>query len=92
MAVALLLLQILVLVVMFGCFLMVVLRMFQEDKTVLGIVSIVLTVCTLIGWLLPFVYGWIKVQEWRMMPIMGTWTACLVLEIILGGASLALKQ
>ena len=38
-----------------------------------------------------FIYGWIKVQEWRLMPIMGTWTACFVLGIMLSLASLAVK-
>jgi hypothetical protein len=91
MAAVLVVLQILLVVVMFGCALTVVMRMFQEDQTVLGIVSIVLTLCTLIGWLLPFIYGWVKVQEWRLMPIMGTWTACLVLEVVLGVASFAVS-
>jgi hypothetical protein len=83
MAVVLLVLQVLVGLVMLGCFIMVVIRMFQEDQTVLGIVCIVLTFCTGVGWLIAFVYGWIKVQEWRLMPIMGTWTACFALEVLL---------
>lgn len=59
--------------VCFVCFVWVVVKMFQNGKTGLAITSI-LTFCCGIGYLIAFVYGWIKSGEWKLMPVMLVWT------------------
>jgi hypothetical protein len=65
------------------CFIMVVVKMFQNGQTGLGIASIVLIFCCGIGGLIAFVYGWMKSAEWSIQNIMMAWTGCIVLNILL---------
>ena len=63
------------------CFILVLVKMFQNGQTVLGIVCIV---CCGIGGLIAFVYGWIKSGEWGIQKVMLIWTVCIILQIIGG--------
>ena len=67
------------------CLILVWVKMFQNGKTGLAILFIVLTCCG-IGMLVTFIYGWVKSGEWNIRNIMWAWTAGLVLSII--GAAL----
>jgi len=71
------------------CWIMVLIKMFQNGLTGLGIASIVLTVCCGFGWLITYVYGWMKVREWNISNIMLIWTGCIVADVILGGIGIA---
>jgi hypothetical protein len=64
------------------CLIIVVIKMIQDGQTALGIISIF---CGIIA----FIYGWVKVREWNLMPVMLVWTACIVLRIILTAAVVA---
>ena len=66
-----------------ACFVMVVVKMFQNGQTGLGIACIVLVLCAGIGALIAFIYGWIKSGEWNIKNLMLIWTACIVVNIIL---------
>jgi hypothetical protein len=65
------------------CFILVLVKMFQQGQTGLAIGSIVLTLCIPLGVLLPFIYGWMKAGEWRIKGTMLTWTTCIVLQTFL---------
>jgi hypothetical protein len=68
------------------CFIMVIIKMFQEDATAVAIVSLLLLLCG-IGALVAFVYGWIKAGQWGLTNVMLIWTGCFI-----GGIVLALAQ
>jgi hypothetical protein len=73
------------------CFILVLIRMFQEGHTGLGIACIVLIFCG-VGGLIAFVYGWMKAGEWGITKIMVTWTGCIIAGIILALASAAMTS
>ena len=66
------------------CFILVLVKMFQNGQTGLGIVCIVLTFCCGIGPLIAFIYGWVKAGEWRITNLMTIWTVFFVLSILSG--------
>src|SRR5438105_415539 len=67
------------------CFILILVYMFQRDNSSLAIVCIVLFCCFGIGYLIAFIYGWIKNKDWGITTLMVIWTVCWVLSII-GGA------
>ena len=67
------------------CFVVVLIQMFKREQTVLGIACIVLTLCSGIGSLIAFVYGWMKSTEWQLQNVMLAWTASIVLQLIGAG-------
>jgi hypothetical protein len=71
------------------CFIMVLIKMFQQGQTGLGIACIVLVFCVGIGGLIAFIFGWINAQKWGIKNIMMAWTACWVIAIILNIAGYA---
>ena len=64
------------------CFIIVLIKMFQNDQTVLGIVCIVLAFCGGLGSLIAFVFGWVKSSEWQLKNVMLIWSLFLVLGIV----------
>src|SRR5438093_595670 len=62
------------------CFILVLVQMFQHNKTGLGIACIVLVFCCAIGGLIAFIYGWVKHREWRLTNVMIIWTVCVVVH------------
>ena len=65
------------------CFVLVLVKMFQNDQTVLGIVCIVTIFCCGIGGLIAFVMGWMNVSTWRIQQIMMIWTGCIIAGLLL---------
>jgi len=65
------------------CFVMVLIKMFQNDQTVLGIVCIV-GICFCFGGILAFIIGWMNSTKWGIKNVMLAWTAAFVLSILLG--------
>ncbi len=57
------------------CWIMILVKMFKNGETVLGIVSIF---CAIVG----YIMGWVKSSEWNTKQIMLIWTACIVVGII----------
>lgn len=62
------------------CFIMVLIKMFQNGQTVLGIVCIIFC---LIGILVAFIMGWVNVAKWNIKNVMLVWTGCIVVNIVL---------
>ncbi|MEA1950685.1 MAG: hypothetical protein U9N87_04830 [Planctomycetota bacterium] len=63
------------------CFILVLVKMFQNDQTVMGIVCIVTFFCC-IGGLIAFVVGWMNSSTWRIEQIMMIWTGCFIGSIL----------
>jgi hypothetical protein len=60
------------------CFIMVVIKMFQDpDTKTMGIVSLV-TICCGIGGLIAFIVGWMNADKLGVKNIMLIWTGCFV--------------
>jgi hypothetical protein len=68
------------------CFILVVVKMFQNGQTGLGITCI-LTFCICIGYLIAFVVGWINSGKWNIKLVMIIWTLCFIVSIILSAIS-----
>ena len=69
------------------CLVLVIVEMFKRGETAIGIVCAVLSLCTGVGALIAFIYGWIKSSEWGLRKVMLTWTVCLVLNLALAFAA-----
>jgi hypothetical protein len=89
MAYLLMALQVIVGIAYLVCFILVLIKMFQNGQTGLGIACIVLVFCVGIGALIAFIFGWINAQKWGIKNIMMAWTACWVIGIILNIAGYA---
>jgi hypothetical protein len=59
------------------CWIIVLIQIFKRQHIALGVIGIL---CPIVA----FVYGWIKAREWAIMNIMLAWTACIVLQILIG--------
>ena len=62
------------------CWIMVLIKLFQEKGVLHGILGII---CALY----PFIWGWIHVNRLNIRNVMIVWTICVVLGVILNGAS-----
>lgn len=68
------------------CAIMVVVKMFQNNQTGLGIGTIVgLFVCGF-GYILALIFGWKNKEEWSLQKVMPIFTVSLILGIVLTGA------
>jgi hypothetical protein len=65
------------------CFIMVLIKMFQNDQTVLGIVCIVGVCFCCGGKLIAFIVGWMNSTKWGIKNIMLVWTGAIVLFFVL---------
>jgi hypothetical protein len=68
-------------IISFVCYILVLVKMFQNGKTGLAIVCIVLFCVCGLGVLIAFIYGWVKSGEWNIRNIMLAWTVGIVLDI-----------
>lgn len=68
------------------CYILVLIKMFQNGQTGLGIACIVLLFCCGIGGLIAFIYGWMKSSEWGIQNVMLIWTVLFIINIILNVA------
>lgn len=59
----------------FICFIIVLIKMFQNEKPLLGILGILCGLWT-------FIWGWTKASTLGLKKIMMIWSACIVLSII----------
>jgi hypothetical protein len=64
------------------CFILVLVKMFQNNETTMGIVCIVTIFCG-IGGLLAFILGWINAGKWKIQQIMVIWSGLFVASILL---------
>jgi hypothetical protein len=67
---------------MLVCFILIVVQIFQHGETTMGIVCLVLWCCFGLGFLVTFIYGWVKHRDWRITNIMYVYTASAILVIV----------
>lgn len=65
-----------------GCWIFTIVRAFQAGDTTSGVLSI----CPLIG----LIIGWMNHTAWNHTKVMMIWTACIVLNILMQVAAVAL--
>lgn len=57
-------------------FILVLIKLFQKEGTLKGILGLICSLYT-------FIWGWIKHKELQITNIMIGWTACIIITIIL---------
>jgi hypothetical protein len=63
------------------CFILVIVKMFQNGDTTWGIISLVGLLCfCLPGFLIAFIRGWMKSREWNISTIMILWTVAWLIN------------
>lgn len=67
------------------CFIMVVIKLFQEKGVLHGILGIICSIYT-------FIWGWMNVDRLGIRNVMIIWSAAIVFSIVLNAASAALSQ
>ena len=67
------------------CFVFVLVKMFQNNDTAIGVVTIV-TFCFGIGQFVALIFGWMKAREWNIKGLMVTYTIALLGSMLIGGA------
>ena len=68
------------------CGIIVVVRMFQNQKTALGMISLTLMFCSGVGHLVALVVGWMKSSEWNIKGLMVAYTLAFFLGTVLLGS------
>jgi hypothetical protein len=63
------------------CYIIVVVKMFQNNKTTPGIISLVGLLACGLGYLYALVYGWTKAKDWNITPLMIVWTLAFLVGI-----------
>jgi hypothetical protein len=69
-------------IVNFVCWVLVLIKMFQNDAVGPAVASLVLILCQL-GLVVAFVYGWKNARKWNIQGIMNIWTPSMVIYFIL---------
>lgn len=67
-----------------ACFIMVLVKMFKNQQTGLGVACILLTFCVGVGPLIAFFVGWAKSGEWGIKGLMGAWTFVIAMSMVFG--------
>lgn len=65
------------------CFVLVVVQMFKQGETGMGLACIALSFCAGLGGLFAFIYGWLKSSQWGLRPLMLVWTGCFLVDLLL---------
>ena len=72
----------------FIAMIMVIVKMFQQNQTGLGVATILLSFCGF-GPIIAFIVGWIHANDWGLRKIMLAWTGLIVAGILFYGIGLA---
>ena len=70
------------------CYLFVIYQMFTNAESIIAIVCLVGLCLFGLGGIIAFVYGWIKAQEWEIVPVMAIWSGCVAAQILVIGIQL----
>ena len=65
------------------CFILVLIQMFQNDQTGMGIACIVLGLVCGIGGLVAFIVGWMNAAKWNIKNVMLVWTGCFAVMVLM---------
>lgn len=66
------------------CFIIVIVKLFQNGEQKLGIICLVLILVCGVGFLVTFIVGWMKASQLRIQNVMIGWTACWLVGTVLG--------
>ena len=80
----------LLMLVAFVCCIIVIVKMFQNQQTGLGIGSIIGIFFCGIGYILTLVFGWQNKEKWGLQKVMPIYTGAFVLGLIFYGAGYAI--
>jgi hypothetical protein len=69
------------------CYVLVLIKIFQSGDSTMGIICLVALLCCGIGFLVAFIAGWIKKEQYGTQQIMPIWTVLAVIGLLLGGTS-----
>jgi hypothetical protein len=64
--------------------------MFQSGEQTLGIVCIVLVLCSGIGFIVAFIFGWINANKWDIKNVMLIWTGAIIASLLLSVIALSM--
>ncbi len=85
MALVISLVALVVMLAAFVCFIMVLIKLFQEKGVLHGILGLICSIYT-------FIWGWMNVDRLGIRNIMIIWSGTIVLGLILNFASAAFSQ
>ena len=71
--------------VAFVCYIIVVVKMFQNGQTGMGIATILTLCCAGIGYIIALVVGWQNADRWGIRQVMLIFSVSLALGIVLSG-------
>ena len=70
------------------CFIFVVYKMYAEGDTLMAIICGAGFLLCGVGYIVAFIYGWMKARDWETKPIMLVWSASwgtsFLLNIVIG--------
>ena len=69
------------------CFILVVIKMFQNGAGTLGIITLVLSLCCGLGTVVALVVGWSNADRWGIRTLMIVYTVFIVLFLIFGAVA-----
>lgn len=72
------------------CFILIIVKMFQSDDVILGVVGLVGLLACGLGALITFVMGWVNSEKYGAQQIMLVWTAAIVINLLISGITVAL--
>ena len=67
------------------CWILILIKLFQEKGVLHGILGIICAIY-------PFIWGWINVGRLDAKNIMIAWTVCIILGMLLNGAGMAYQS
>ena len=70
------------------CYFFVIYTMFNNAESVMGVICLIGACVLGLGGIVAFVYGWMKAWEWEIVPVMGIWSGCVVLQLILAACQM----
>lgn len=65
------------------CFILTLIKMFQNNQTAMGIVCIVTLLVCGIGGLIAFILGWMNASNWGHQQVMRNWTILVIAQVVL---------
>ncbi|MBN2290931.1 MAG: hypothetical protein JXM70_00815 [Pirellulales bacterium] len=65
------------------CYILVLIKMFQNSETTMGVICIVTFILCGLGVLIAFIVGWINAGKWQIQQTMWIWTGCFIGGILI---------
>ena len=69
------------------CFIMVVMAMFRNGASTMGIITLVLSLCCGLGTVVALVVGWSNADRWGIRNLMLVYTIFIILAVVFGAVA-----